>query len=256
MFDLHSHLLPNIDDGSRSMEESVEIIKMAYLYGVREIFVTPHFLLGSYDTDNDGKTKLFEELKRKVKEQNIPVSLYLGNEVFVENNLLELLKENKIKTLNNSRYLLFEIPRLDSYNGLLELIFELKSHGIEPVLAHPERYKMLIDHLDYAKDLKEHGAYFQCNLGSFTGVYGNKVKKCAKLLLKHHCIDFLGSDIHHTNHCHYKHLKAVHHLLKKYLKKDEIENILYKNAIKVRNNEEIELQEVKPFKKSIFGNWK
>lgn len=256
MIDLHSHILPSIDDGASSMEESLELLEKAVFYGVTDLVLTPHFIVGSYDADNEKKILLLEELKQKVSERNLPISLYLGNEVFVENNLLELLETGKITTLHRSRYLLFEVPRLDLYQGIYDIIFFLQSKGIRPILAHPERYLIIQKDPNVALKLKEQGVLFQVNLGSFVGTYGKSVQDCALLLAKHRMIDFVSSDIHHIHHCHYKHIDEVKKILKKILTEDEVEHLFSLNAKKVLLDEELEEKEFIPFQKSLFGKWK
>ena len=111
MIDIHSHILPGIDDGSKSFEESMELIRSASSNGVTDIIATPHYIVGSdYMINNEEKRKLLLKLKKQIKKEEIPINLYLGNEVFVENNMLELRKKKEITTLHNSKYLLFELP--------------------------------------------------------------------------------------------------------------------------------------------------
>lgn len=257
MIDIHSHILPNIDDGADNISESIDLIKKALENGVTDIILTPHYMFGTvYIKDNEAKRNIFYKLVQEVKEKGITVNLYLGNEVFVENSILDFLKDNKIMTLNNSKYLLFELPRFDTYQGLFDLIFYMKQNNIEPVLAHPERYKMIIDNPKVALELKNREVLFQANIGSFAGIYGSEIKNTAILLLKHHCIDFIASDIHHVKHCHYDLVKDVKKLLLKYISADEVEKLLNTNPSKILNNEDIVYQEVIPFKKNIFGKWK
>lgn len=256
MIDLHSHILFQIDDGADSIEESLSLIREAVDYGVTDIVLTPHFILGSYDTNNEEKWKLFSLLKKEVEKENIPIRLYLGNEVFAENRLLEFLEKGYITTLHQTKYMLFEVPRFDVYQGLSQVVFELQSHDIVPILAHPERYKMIWDNPNVATTLKEQGVLFQVNLGSFVGIYGDKVKECAILLLKHSMVDFISSDIHHIKHSHYKRLNEVKLILKKYISEEEITKLLVTNPGKVLKNEEIEEKTFLPFQKNIFGKWK
>lgn len=257
MIDIHSHLIPNIDDGSKSLEESIEIIRQASFNGVTDLIVTPHFILGStYNADNTKKKTLFEQLKQKVFEENIKVNLYLGNEVFIEPNMIELLQENQIMTLNNSRYLLFELPINNEYKNVKEIVFHLKVNGCEPILAHPERYSFFQKNPNVLFELYEQGVHFQCNTGSFYGVYGKEAKQLFLLLLKHHMIQFLSTDTHHEKDTFYDRIEELKEDLEKYMSEDEIEELFHENAKKIILDKKLEQKEVIPFKKNFLGKWK
>ena len=257
MIDIHTHILPGIDDGSKSFDESIAILKKASKNGVTDIVLTPHFIIGStYDADNLKKKQLFKELKIKVVEENIDINLYLGNEVFVENNMLELLENNYITTLNGSKYLLFEIPMNNSYHGLNDLIFNLRANDCIPIIAHPERYLVFKENPELIYKLIDQGALFQVNIGSFFGYYGTKAKELAFLLAKHHMVHFISSDTHHKENEFYDKIKDLKHELSKYISKKEINDLFSDNARKVLNNEDINIGEYTEFKKGIFGKWK
>ena len=257
MIDFHCHILYGIDDGSKSLEESIEILKKAYENGVTEISFSPHYILGSsYNANNDKKEKLLKEIKKELKKQNIDIKLYYGNEVFVENNMLDLLKQKEISTINNSNYLLFELPMNNKYNGINNLIFELKSKGIQPIIAHPERYLILQKDPTLITKMIDQGALFQSNIGSFYGYYGKEVQKTAFLLLKHNMISFICSDIHHSKDNFYENIDNVKKMLKKYITEEKIEDLFINNAKNVLNNKNIKKEEYIEFKKGLFGKIK
>lgn len=257
MIDIHSHILPEIDDGSNSLSESIEIIKKAYNSGVTDLVLTPHFILGSsYNANNKAKTKLFNSLKKEIKKEKLPINLYLGNEVFIETNILDLIKTGEITTLNNSKYLLFELPMHNEFKQLKQVVFELKLNGYIPVLAHPERYSLFKKNPQIITDLLEQGVLFQCNISSFYGRHGKEAKQLFILMLKHHMIHFISSDTHHIEDTVYDKLNDLKQDLKKYISEEEIKEILEINARKVLENKKIEERELVPFKKTIFGKWK
>ena len=198
MKDLHSHLLYGIDDGSRSIDESIELLKKMEKSGIKELMLTPHYVEDSkYNCNNNDKMKIFNELKEKAKEENINIKLYLGNEVFITNNFLELLKKDEITTLNSSKYLLFELPMRQKYNNTHNITNELTSKGYIPILAHPERYESFQKHPNLLKDYIRAGILLQGNFTSLFGKYGRSAEKTLKYLLKNKWISFLGSDTHH-----------------------------------------------------------
>ena len=255
MIDIHCHILPNVDDGAKTMQESIEMIRNASNAGVEKIILTPHFILGSkYNHETNENQKSLEELKREMKSQGLEMPLYLGNEVFYEENLYSLVKERKVTTLNNSRYLLFEIPRHNQVRGLEDAIFNLKTKGITPILAHPERYEEFQKHPDRLLKLKEMDLLFQCNIGSFSGGYGKEAEKLVKLLSKHHLIDFLGTDSHHSKHNIYKEYEKLKE--SKWIDNEYFELLTSINPQRIINNEEITNTEYSSYKKTIFGKWK
>lgn len=257
MIDIHSHILPGIDDGSRSMKESINIIKSASINGVTDIIVTPHYIYGSdYVLNNADKKKLLTKLKREVKKEKIDINLYLGNEVFVENNMLELNKKGEISTLNDSKYLLFELPLNYEFKGVEDIIYNLKCKGIIPVIAHPERYSFLKKNPKLIESLINAGAIFQSNIGSFLGTYGKEAKSNAILFLKHNMISFISSDVHHDNIIFYEQISNLKEMMKDYISDEEITNLFEKNARCILNNEVIKNKEFIPIKKGLFGKFK
>ena len=257
MIDIHCHLLPGIDDGSPSFEESIEIIKNAYNEGVTDIIVTPHFIYQSkFDTSVSKTKNIFNKLQKQLKEEKIPVNIYLGNEAFVEENLPELLEKNRFSSLNNSCYILFEMSRNNYYHGIYDLLFKLKSKGIIPILAHPERYTYLQRNPNEAIKLIEHGALFQLNADSYYGAYGDDTKKLFIKFIKHHCGSFIATDTHSLKRNKYGDLSKIRKDLLKYISASEIEELVTNNALKVINNEKQEKLNVVPFKKTILSKWK
>ena len=141
MIDIHNHILFGVDDGSKSIEESIGILKKAKEQGITDIIITPHFVNGTnYQVEVEVLQNKLNNLKNEAFKENINIKLYLGNEVFIEYNLLELLKNNKFTTLNNSRYLLFEFSMNNFYQGIYDLLFNLRSNKIIPVIILISNY--------------------------------------------------------------------------------------------------------------------
>ena len=198
--DIHSHILYGIDDGSRSLEESINIIKNMKNIGFNDIVITPHYIEGtSYNCNNFGKKILFNYLKEKVSEAGIDINLYLGNEIFVFDKIKEFLENGEIFALNDSKYLLIETPMQQEVANLDEYLFKLISHGYKVILAHPERYSYFQDDPSKIKKYIDMGVLFQSNYASITGRYGNHAMKTLKYFLKNNYITFLASDVHHEN---------------------------------------------------------
>ena len=238
MIDLHSHIIYGIDDGSHTLEESLEILSIAYEYGVKDIVLTPHYIKDSkYNANNKIKKELLNNLKKELKQRNIDINLYLGNEVFIDEELPSLLKTD-ISTINNTKYILIEFPMGSKSNIIDEVLDELDDAGLIPIIAHPERYLAYYKDYDFYYHLKERGCILQGNIGSIYGHYGRKTKKMMKELLKRNLIDCFGSDIHHPHQDFYK-VPIEEKLLK--IVKDEslVKDLLTNNAKRIIGNKDI-----------------
>ena len=234
MIDFHSHILPQIDDGSISIEETINILKEAKQVGFTKVISTSHYINGYYESNEIERTELLE----KIKQENVDVELYLGSEIYISENIVELLKDRKASSINNSRYVLFELPMGNETFLAKEMIYRLIENNYIPVIAHPERYSYVQDNVEYVRDLKEMGAMFQANYGSIIGLYGKKAEKTVEKLLKEDLIQFLGSDVHREEHV-YVFIPKILKKLSKIISKEKIEEITEVNPQKVLNNEGI-----------------
>ncbi len=235
MRDIHSHILYGIDDGARTLSESIKILDNLYRKGVTDIILTPHYIKSSkYNVNNREKFDLFLKLKTAYKK----INLYLGNEVYVDEDLVDLLKKGEVATLNNSNYLLMELPMNSKIKDLDSIIYDLMRNGIIPIIAHPERYTYVQEDISYIDSLIDMGVLFQGNYESLFGKYGKKSEKTLKKLLKKNYISFLGSDVHRENHI--DHTEEVYSKLYKiYKDRKKVKDLIDTNILKVINNEEI-----------------
>ncbi len=234
MIDFHSHILPNIDDGSRNMEQTVEILKEAKNAGFNKIISTSHYMEEYYNIDEKQRKKLIEE----VKEQNQGIELFLGSEIYVTGNIVELLKNQKASTINNSKYVLFELPLNTKEIIAKEVIYRLIENNYVPIIAHPERYKYVQENIEYIMELVGMGALLQSNYGSIIGMYGRKAESTVKKLLKEDSVQFLGSDVHREKQV-YDKIPKILKKLNKIVSKEKIDELTIINPQKVLNNEEI-----------------
>ncbi len=242
MKDLHTHILYGIDDGSKSIEESIEILKKANARGVTDIVLTPHYIKDSiYQTNNKEKAKLLKELQKNLKKENININLYLGNEVYIDEEIRPLLKKD-IATINNSKYILIELPLNRKCLILDEVLYQLSKEDLIPIIAHPERYLSYYKDYDFFDNLIQKGCLFQANIASIYGFYGRKSKKMLKVMLKRNMIHFFGSDIHHKHSNIYE--KDIEKDLFKIVKdKRKVEDLLINNTDKVLKNKTINRSE-------------
>lgn len=199
MIDMHTHILPNIDDGSESMEETIKMLKEAKEAGFTDIITTSHYIENSYDITKKERENIINEIKSRLNIENINIKLYNGAEAYISNNIYELIEKEELPTLNNSKYLLMELPMNNKILYLDNVIYSLESKGITPIIAHPERYSYVQKDIKFVEELVERGVLFQSNYGSIIGKYGNDASKCVKKLLKKKLIHFLGTDTHKSN---------------------------------------------------------
>ena len=234
MIDFHSHILPQTDDGSISIEETINILKEAKQVGFTKVISTSHYLEGYYESNQKERNELLE----KIKQENVEVELYLGSEIYISENMIEFLKDKKASSINNSRYVLFELPMGNETMLTKEMIYRLIENNYVPIIAHPERYSYVQDNPEYVEELLQMGAMFQANYGSIIGLYGKKAEKTVKKLLKENLIQFLGSDVHGEEHV-YVLMPKILKKLKKIISSEKLEEITNINPQKVLDNEEI-----------------
>jgi len=194
--DLHSHLIPGIDDGSRSMEESLTLLRGMKALGYEKIITTPHIMLDAYRNTPEIIKRGLESLCEAVKEEGIDIEIEAAAEYYLDDGFYDLLHQGDMLAIKGN-YLLFETSYISKPIQLEEMIFEISAAGYKPLLAHPERYRYVKDPKKEFSRLKELGVMFQVNLNSFGGYYGHEAKEHALFLSKHGMIDFLGSDVHY-----------------------------------------------------------
>lgn len=239
MIDIHSHLLFGVDDGSRTLEESVHVIKKLSEVGYTDIILTPHYINDStYVSTREENLDVLKRLKVGLIRNNVDVNLYLGNEIYIDSEIANLLKNNIISSLNDTKYLLIELPMSGENEIYYDIFLDLINMGYKVILAHPERYISFQKDFNKIYELKELGVLLQSNIGSVLGDYGRGAKKTIKRLLKENLITFMGTDIHHNKEEYTFVLKAKKKM-GKYLTQKQINNIFENNA-KVLLNDKIE----------------
>ncbi|MBD7911784.1 tyrosine-protein phosphatase [Clostridium cibarium] len=196
MIDIHSHILPGIDDGSKNIKMTLDMLRIAEKDGITEIVATPHFCRGYGETPYEEVRELVKEFNKVILSEGINLTINYGQEVYYSENMIDDYKKGLIGTINDSKYMLFELPMRKMESEAFDIIYELQVLGIIPVLAHPERYKFIMDKPSYINKFIEEGVLFQMNAGSIRGDFGATVKKTAGILLEHGIYNFIGSDGH------------------------------------------------------------
>ena len=198
MIDIHSHVLPGVDDGSESMEMSLDMLAMAADSGVRTLVATPHCNI-PWEFDNYRSPELeelFLSLQREAEREEIPIRLIRGMEVYATPELPELLREQRVWTLNGGRYFLTEFSFREDPDFCSDVLHRCRALGYRPVIAHPERYYFLQDDPQLAYEWCTAGYALQLNKGSILGRFGPEVRETAELLLRHGLAACVASDAH------------------------------------------------------------
>lgn len=252
MIDFHSHIIYGVDDGSISIENSLEILKKAQNAGFNKIILTPHYMKDYYEFAKEDIKERLEQLNKICMQNNIDIQLYQANEIYICNDMLELINNKSACSINNSKYVLFELPMNQEPLNLLEVIYTLKQNGYIPVIAHPERYIYIQKDPNKLIELIENGVLFQTNYGSIIGQYGKEVKRTADLLIKNNFIHFLGTDVHRSGQI-YEDMPIVIKELNKLISNEEIQNLTHDNIEMVLKNEKLEIQQPIKIKQGIFS---
>lgn len=195
-FDIHSHILPGVDDGAQSVNEAVEMMEIAYKEGTRQIMLTPHYTRGKNICTKEEMDRNFEFFKAEVEEEFPGLHVYLGSEILYEDGVVEDLKEGKIHTMNGTKYVLVEFNIRISYNELYQAIRKLTNARFRPIIAHVERYRCLFKHIDRIEELVGLEAYLQMNISSVYGGLLDENARWCKQLVKEGYISFFGTDAH------------------------------------------------------------
>lgn len=247
MIDFHSHILPNIDDGSRNIEETLNLIKEAKQVGFEGISLTSHYIEDYYETDVPEREVWIQAIKDNLKNKGIQIDLYLANEIYITDNIIELLKQGKASTINNTCYVLFEMPLNSEPLNLYDVIYSLQENKLIPVLAHPERYSFIQKEPELAYDLIQKGVLMQANYGSILGQYGEKAQMIVRKFFENDMIHFLGSDVHRQKTI-YKKIPQALEAIADIIGEDKLEKLTTINPRLALNNKKIEINEPEEFK--------
>lgn len=252
MVDMHSHILPGIDDGSREQEETYKMLMEAYDVGFTKVISTSHYYLGYYEEDENTRKTYIDSINEKLQEINCNLQVCVGSEIFITNDIINLLKEHKASSINGTKYVLFETAFGIEPQNLKDVIYSLMSNNFIPIIAHPERYSYVQKNPNMLLELIDLGVLFQSNFGSVIGQYGKQAKKTVKLLLKNNCIHFLGTDAHRKNTI-YTAIPQALESIKEIISEEELEELTTINPNLVLENKEIITKRPTKIKRGLFG---
>ncbi len=213
--DLHSHLIPGIDDGVKTLDESLAMLRQFAAWGFKKVITTPHLMAGGFNNTpeiiNSGKQQVLEA----IKQQNIPIEFDAAAEYYLDETFYEKTEKKEFLTIGKS-YVLVEFSMHAKPFNVADIVYKMQTAGYHIILAHPERYPYYYEpDFEGYNGLKDRGIYFQVNLMSLSGRYGKHAKYTAEKMIDENMVDFMGSDLHGV-----RHTEAIHACLKeKYLEK-------------------------------------
>lgn len=248
MIDVHTHILPSIDDGSKDIEETFKILREACMAGFSDVFATSHYIEGEYEFNKTDREYIIEAIMQKVSEEGIDIKIHNGAEGYISNKLPNLIKEGIVPTLGDSRYVLFELPLRAKVMYTNEVINKLLSMKLIPIIAHPERYELIQDEPNIAIDWVEQGALLQANYASVIGRYGMKAKETLLKLLDANAVHFLGTDNHRSGSV-YTRMDEIKKEFRRKIGRDKLYELSEINPRSILNNEEFEIEMPKKIKK-------
>lgn len=253
MIDMHCHILPAVDDGSKSVSDSLKMAEEASAAGFSAVFATSHFIDEEYSKNKEDYGAAFKNLKIELCQKKISLDMYPGNEVFISPAMTGWIREKKFWPLNNTKYILMELPQLAQVLYLDNAIFEIIDMGFIPIIAHPEKYACVQEDINFVYELIRKGAFFQMNFASIIGHYGGQIKKTAISLLKHDMIHMFGSDAHRKNSI-YTHMEPVMDALNRICGADRVKLLTETFPEKIIANQNVTAAEPVKRKKSFFRN--
>lgn len=261
MVDIHSHIINGVDDGAKTLEESLEILKDEIEQGVTDIILTPHFNKYKWDVAREDAEAGYQRLLKLVDEHRLDVRLYLGNEIYYKNkeSFIRKLERKRYFTLADTQYFMLELSTVGVVEDLAEACYELYIEGIVPVIAHVERYPYLYQEkgMKTLKEVMSQGALLQVNCDSILSRKNQESHEFAKFLLGKKAVSFVASDVHNMT-TRNSRMKAAYREVEYLHGKDYADLIFTRNGLRLLQGEPIESpvfevhEEKKSFLKRLF----
>ena len=235
MIDIHTHILPGIDDGAQNLKESLEILQALVDQGVTELVATPHIISGVYENSHEIINKKIIEIRDLIREKQLNIVVHAGAEVYCEPDVINKVKKEDL-ALAQSNYVLIETALQRFPDNFEEILFNFQQEGFRPIIAHAERFSPFMNNIDHLLTIVNREIYVQMNSGSILGVFGNAVKDLALEMLNIGCVHVIASDAHGLKKRPILMKEAYNFVASTY--SEEIAEILfYENPKRILNNE-------------------
>lgn len=252
MIDMHAHIIWGVDDGPKTFEETQQLIRLAEKEGIEHIIATSHALHPSYHADIEEVKEKLQRLTDWIAEQGIDMKISLGHEIRVTEKLIKELQLNQVATLNQTQYVLIEFPSATVPLFAKEVVKQLLNRGYFPIIAHPERNKLLANQPEKLRELIELGAYAQVTAGTLAGAFGKDVQKVALHMLDEGLIHCYGSDVHNESTRNFK-FDAGLTVLENKNRQEVVEYLLENNERLIENKLLLKIEKKDTVLKRIFG---
>ncbi|MFC6465180.1 tyrosine-protein phosphatase [Marinilactibacillus sp. GCM10026970] len=253
MIDLHCHILPGIDDGAKTIDESLQMAKTAVQEGITHIVATPHHMKNDWINVRAKIETLTLEVQRKIDEEKLPLTLFPGQEIRIYNNILtDIVKEEILFVDEGKQYILIEFPPSHIPVYTKQLFYELELKGMIPIIVHPERNKEILEHPNKLKELVNKGALAQLTASSYTGELGKNVQRLSKQFIEANLVHFIASDAHNTSDKSF-HMKEAYEKLAKDYGKEKSNQFQQITKDLINGNTIIPPSPTKIKKRSFFG---
>jgi protein-tyrosine phosphatase len=223
--DMHSHLIPGIDDGAQTLEDAVELIKHLQEMGYKKLITTPHIQGEFYQNTPEIINSGLERVKRELKKQNIFIEIQAAAEYLIDDKFEEKYKSGSLMTFGKN-YLLVELSYFNEHPSWKQFVFDLQIAGIQIILAHPERYSYWFRNWKKYEEMKDRGVWFQVNINSLAGYYSGEVKKIAEKMIDEGMIDLAGTDMHNMRYMEALQKARTEKYLRKLLDSGKLKNHL------------------------------
>ncbi|MEX1000557.1 MAG: CpsB/CapC family capsule biosynthesis tyrosine phosphatase [Crocinitomicaceae bacterium] len=221
--DLHSHLIPGIDDGSKSIEESIALLREFSDLGYKKVITTPHVMSDFYKNTPEIILSGLEKVRKAAKNAGLSIEIEAAAEYYLDDHLIALIERKEVLTFGEN-HLLFELSFSHEPPGVKDVIFQLVTEGYIPIMAHVERYPFYNNEWEKIEDFRRRGCLLQLNMNSLSGQYGPQVKKMAEAMINRDLVDVIGSDCHHIGHLHQLQELRTNPYLHKIAEKEQLLN--------------------------------
>lgn len=256
MIDIHTHILPGIDDGSPSLDDSLNMADIAASSGVDTIIMTPHCNIPDY-YDNYYSLELmhaFSDFKKALEQFRIPVQVLPGMEIFATPDISSLIQEKKVIGLNFSQYILVEFNFGENAEWMSNRLQEIIKIGRIPIVAHPERYDCISEQPEITVSWIQMGCLLQCNKGSFLGSFGRRVEETSHHLLNHRLVSFIASDTHHPD-VRTPHMSEIYNYIASQYSERTALRLMHDNPLSICTKRPITMNDYIPFESKSYWSF-
>ncbi len=254
IIDIHSHILPGLDDGAKDMDMAMEMVRIYKKNGVDKVIATPHYVKdSSMSTSIEKNKEVLDKLREEIERADLDFEIFLGHEIYLFRDILKELKRGKLGTMNGTSYVFIELAQMDIPDYTRELIRELVAEGYRPILSHPEKNTLIIEDINIVYDFIQDGALIEVDIPSLCGNFGMDVRKTSEELLKHKMVHFLATGAHSSIRRSPRIDSGVEEI-KNLIGEDLFKRLTFDNPKSLIEDEIIEIEEAKPYRKSKFFN--